>query len=117
MYALLQYGYGLTTPGGIYGFAHRILLTNTLRNPTYLAVTDEGYQDVFVFDATDQNTGLQGDSGGPVYALTPDGTQSFLVGLHLGANYYPDRTDDDPASPTTNNAITVLSTERVPRIG
>jgi hypothetical protein len=41
-YALLQYGYGLSTPGGIYGFAHRILLTNTLRNPAYLAATDEG---------------------------------------------------------------------------
>jgi hypothetical protein len=71
-------------------------------------------QAVFVFGTTEaSSTTARGDSGGPVFALVPTGVRSFLVGLTLGANFYGNRTDNDPNSPVDNNAFSVISSDRV----
>lgn len=112
-FLLLQLGHGKVTTGGLYGFSRRLLKIAQLGHPAYLAETHEGYEDVFVFDATDNDTALSGDSGGPVFALDPSGTHSWLLGLHLGANFYTNKTDNDDSSATENNAFSVVTTERL----
>jgi hypothetical protein len=115
-HVLLQFGHGHVSRSGAYGFARRALRINQLANPTFLDTTHEGYQDVFVFDTTEaSSTTAKGDSGGPVFALVPTGVRSFLVGLTLGANFYGNRTDNNPNSPVDNNAFTVVSSDRVRR--
>lgn len=112
-FLVLQLGRGKVTTGGLYGFSRRLLKVAQLGHPAYLAKTHEGYEDVFVFDATDEDTALSGDSGGPVFAIDPSGTHSWLLGLHLGANFYKNKTDNDDDSATENNAFTVVTTERL----
>jgi hypothetical protein len=115
-HVLLQFGCGLVARAGTYGFDWRALRINQLGHPAFLDATHEGYQDVFVFDATEAGTTTaMGDSGGPVFALAPTGVRSFLVGLTLGANFYGNRTDNDKNGPVANNAFTVLSSDRVQR--
>ena len=118
-YKLLQFGYGKIEAGamGSKAFRRRAVSPKPIRNvaqqPAFMDATHEGYEDVFVFPAADDNTGAEGDSGGPVFAIDPTGTRSLLVGVHLGANFYTDRTDNNPNSATVNNAFTVLSADRL----
>lgn len=119
-YTLLQFGYGKNGPSAMasHVFAKRTISIEPPRGSarvvhSYLPVTHEKYQDVFVFPGSDENTGAPGDSGGPVFALDPTLTKAFLIGLHLGANFYADKTDNNPNSATVNNAFTVLSSDRL----
>ncbi|EYF05034.1 hypothetical protein [Chondromyces apiculatus] len=119
-YTLLQFGFGKIEAGDMasYGFRKRAISLKPEGNVArvvreYIPRTHEGYQDVFVFPGTDTSTGAPGDSGGPVFALDATRTKSFLLGLHLGANFYANRTDNNPSSTTVNNAFTVLSSDRL----
>jgi hypothetical protein len=114
---ILQFGHGRAAPGETpFAFAYRAFPVAGLKNPRYIDQTRDHYQAVFVFDTTSQiSTTYEGDSGGPTFAIDKDGASSFLVGATLGANYYADRIDDDPASPIANNASTVLTSEWVNR--
>jgi hypothetical protein len=116
-HVILQFGHGRATAGQTpFVFDYRAFPVSGLKNPRFIDETHDHYQAVFTFDTTgDRTTTHEGDSGGPTFALTPDGGTSFLVGATLGENYYGDRTDNDPASPTDNNAFTVLSSDRVNR--
>jgi hypothetical protein len=82
-----------------------------LRNKCFIADTHEHFVDVFTFDTDDTNTSRQGDSGGPIFAVSPDGTRSYLIGVNLGANFYADKSDDSDA--TKNNAFSVISSDKV----
>lgn len=114
---LLHFGYGMITKpgkfGGQYKFSYRALPIAELAFADYIERTHDGYDEVFVFPASNDDTGNKGDSGGPVFAVNPAGDRSFLVGLYHGANLYPDRTDDNEDSPTTNNAVCLVTTERL----
>lgn len=116
-YTLLHFGYGMITKPGKYGgqykFSYRALPIADLAFADYIPRTHDGYDEVFVFPASDDDTGNKGDSGGPVFAVNPAGDKSFLVGLYHGANLYADRTDDSEDSPTTNNAVCMITTERL----
>lgn len=70
-FILWHFGYGMVTKPGAYGgryaFAYRALPID--ESPTtYIERTHEGYDEIFVVPATDEDTGLNGDSGGPVFA-------------------------------------------------
>ena len=86
-------------------------MRNSRENPTFIDKTKEGYQDVFTYGADDNDTALSGDSGGPIFAIDASGTRSYLIGLHLGANHYKNKVDNDGA--TENNSFTVVSTGRL----
>ncbi|PRQ08065.1 hypothetical protein [Enhygromyxa salina] len=112
-YKLLQFGYGKIADSAMAGYEFRermvdVAAVNATSN--YIATTDEGYEQVFSFPSTPTDTALEGDSGGPIFAIDSTGTRSFLVGVHLGANYYSDQTNDGA---TENNSFTVLTRERL----
>ncbi len=115
-HGLLQFGHGRTTPkGDQYALRHRALRIDKLTQAGYIDRTKDGSEDAFVFHTTDQDTSTaEGDSGGPVYAIHPSGTPSFLIGLTMGANFYVDHVARDDA-PTDNNAFAVVSSDRVNR--
>ncbi|MBB5873656.1 hypothetical protein F4553_007090 [Allocatelliglobosispora scoriae] len=126
-FELVQMGYG-KHQGDLFGFEHRVLPVTGLAGTLFVDQTHEGWEQVFTFTTDDTNTGASGDSGGPVFAVSPavaGPLQSAavpgqppiplrrsiaLVGLHSGANYFADA-DDDPGEDgaTLNNAITWVS--------
>lgn len=114
-FRLLQFGYGVSVAGRMptYDFKKRavsLVPASGRATPVHkwLDASHEGYQNVFAFPSKDTWTAAPGDSGGPLFAFDSTGTRSFLVGLHLGANFYDDKTDNNPSSATVNNACTVL---------
>jgi hypothetical protein len=113
---LLQFGYGKIGAGAddAFRFGYRALKAADLGNPAYMDASHDGAVDVFVFDATSQTTTTyEGDSGGPIFAIPPDGASSFLLAVTLGANVYADRTDNNPQSKTVNNANTLVTTDKI----
>lgn len=113
-WVLLQFGFGLLSrTSGENPLSFRVLRIKDLKNGTYIERSADPHEDVFTFDTTDaETTTWKGDSGGPAFAFSPAGTDCFLVGTTLGANIYRDRVDNDENSATTNNAFTVVSTDR-----
>ncbi|MEV6521599.1 hypothetical protein AB0M43_06670 [Longispora sp. NPDC051575] len=114
-HTLVQMGYGVHT-ANLYAFRYRVLAAQQLVAPTLIDTTHEGWTSVFTFDTTDTNSGAPGDSGGPVFAVPPANSQNelALVAVHSGANYFAGRTDNDPASPTVNNAFTWVADAPMP---
>lgn len=108
-FSLLHLGFGKVTTGGLYGFRRRVLKIGELVKPTFMDKTKEGYVDVFTYGANANDTALEGDSGGPIFAIDASGTRSYLIGFHLGANHYSDRVDN--SNGTDNNSFTVVSSE------
>jgi hypothetical protein len=112
-YVLLQFGYGENRSGAP-GFQYRLIDLSSLdrRSSTgaqFLEKTHEGYENVFVFPTDDDNTALVGDSGGPVFLVQKNGLRSWLVGVHLGANFYKAKLDTEDK--TENNAFSVIDND------
>ncbi|WP_224364369.1 hypothetical protein [Hyalangium versicolor] len=107
-YTLLQAGYGKTTKASISsGGPLQFRKTKAKAadpDASYLASTSEEFQQVLLLDASDTNTTLPGDSGGPLFAVHPKLEQVFLLGVTLGANFYAGDESDD--GPVVNNAVT-----------
>jgi hypothetical protein len=108
---LVQLGYGRVGPGREFRFGYRVLPANTLRDTRYVPRSGEGLEELFTFATTAEDTGLEGDSGGPVFAVDKQAKRAALVGVYCGANFFPDRVDDSDA--ITNNAITIVDTARI----
>ncbi len=121
-YAIVQFGYG-KDPSDKYHRHWRALKWQDLKNaatkPAYLqSAREKGnqtYLDVLTFPSSDDtSTTTPGDSGGPAFLI--EKAQNYyhvrLLGLTLGANYFGNRVAGDNEE-TSNNAITVLSQERL----
>lgn len=121
-YAIVQFGYG-KDGSDKYHRHWRALKWQDLKNaatkPAYLQSAKEKgnqtYLDVLTFASSDDtSTTTPGDSGGPAFLI--EKAQNYfhvrLLGLTLGANYFGNRVAGDNEA-TSNNAITVLSQERL----
>ncbi len=66
-----------------------------------------GFRDLLILRASDAESTLPGDSGGPLFLLNTWTGDIHLLGVTLGSNFYDDHVDDDDGN--RNNAITVVS--------
>lgn len=124
-FELVQLGYG-KVQGDQYGFAHRVMPVAGLGQPQFMDRSHEGWQQLFTFAATDTNTGASGDSGGPVFAVSPAKSGPLqqaapgqaqiplrravaVVAIHSGGDYFTGPDDRPENAPTVNNAITWMS--------
>lgn len=60
---------------------------------TYYDEHVDAYNNVFLLNSTDKWTTLSGDSGGPLFAVSPD--SCFVLGVTLGSDSFA-REDDEP---------------------
>ena len=108
---LVQLGYGRVGPGREFRFDYRVLPANALRDTRYLPRSGEGLEELFTFVTTAEDTGLEGDSGGPVFAVDKQAKRAALVGVYCGANFFADRVDTSDV--ITNNAFTIVDRTRI----
>lgn len=110
---LVQFGHGKvqTDDNAASGFRFRALPVDDLFEVEGLyeiPQTAEGFLNVLAFHSRNGNTGWRGDSGGPIFLVSPAG-EAFYVGPYLGSNYDAEVESDD--EDVFNNAVTVLSKE------
>ncbi|MCY1041915.1 hypothetical protein OV208_11375 [Corallococcus sp. bb12-1] len=118
-YHLLQVGYGRTVANnantaGNLQTRHMNMCTpwSTIETSIDQSFPDEdeeepGFKSLLILRASNAESTLPGDSGGPLFLLNTWNSDIHLLGTTLGSNFYEDRVDN--GDDTHNNATTVVS--------
>jgi hypothetical protein len=104
-YTLVQVGFGKISKAALAQVGDLQFRVATVQHNARID-TDDGYTNVVLLNASDTASTWEGDSGGPLFAVSSVASRLYLVGVNLGSNFYADRTVDDANAPVTNNAVT-----------